>query len=104
MSTKCSYYFLLVLVALVALSSRASAQSAIDSMLQNRAFVERQISCITRNGPCDPIGKLIIRRLPDVLHNNCSSCNPFEKQAAENLIRFMQQNYPQEWARIRSIY
>jgi Insect pheromone-binding family, A10/OS-D len=42
--------------------------------------------------------------LPDILQTGCARCSPFVKGNVNRLIRYAQQKYPKEWARIKVKY
>ncbi|XP_015595117.1 ejaculatory bulb-specific protein 3 [Cephus cinctus] len=76
----------------------------ITLLLNNRPYVEREISCVLGRGPCDLVGKQIIALLPEALNNNCARCNRQDAANARKLIQFMMYNYPNQWREIVQRY
>ncbi|KAL7301272.1 hypothetical protein TKK_0006011 [Trichogramma kaykai] len=101
MSTKAA---LLLALALMAVIGVANSQRIVENMLKNKALVDKKIKCILNEGYCDFVGKLIIKRLPEVLHNDCNSCSSFERQASQTLRSFMEREHSAEWERIIAMY
>ncbi|XP_003705057.1 allergen Tha p 1 [Megachile rotundata] len=93
--------FLLLVV--VAVATFVEAQD-ISNLLNDRRYVQKQISCILDQGHCDAIGRKIKGLLPEALNNQCRRCTPKQAGHARTLIAFMQQNYPYEWRAIVQRY
>nr|QCP68958.1 serosal cuticle-related protein 6 [Nilaparvata lugens] len=96
------------LVALLAVQLTTAQQNIneadIARMLNDAGLVQRQISCILGEGPCDNIGNMLKLAIPEVLKRNCRSCNAQQAANARRLISFVQTNYPSQWQKIQSRY
>ncbi|XP_076652582.1 ejaculatory bulb-specific protein 3 [Halictus rubicundus] len=92
------------LVTLLVFASFVQAQDSISHLMMDKRYLQRQIGCVLDQAPCDVIGRVIKRLLPEALNNNCGRCTPRQMEHAETLMAFMQQNYPNEWQSIMQYY
>ncbi|XP_014219145.1 putative odorant-binding protein A10 [Copidosoma floridanum] len=102
MATRNTTSALLALVLLVILAT-AGAQD-ITNLLQNNQIVDRELRCVLKTGPCDVIGRMLQRMLPELINNDCRRCSPQQRQQANQIASFMKQHYPNEFQAIKKMY
>ncbi|KAI7815305.1 chemosensory protein [Rhyzopertha dominica] len=60
-------------------------------------YVEKQLLCALDRAPCDVLGGQIKRALPEIIGNNCQSCDSRQLANAQRIARFVQSKYPDAW-------
>nr|AIX97044.1 chemosensory protein 4 [Monochamus alternatus] len=65
--------------------------------LTGNNYVERQLLCALDKAPCDNLGRQIKDALPEIIGNNCKSCDQKQMANAKRIARFVQNKYPDVW-------
>nr|UTN00848.1 chemosensory protein [Semanotus bifasciatus] len=65
--------------------------------LTGNNYVEKQLLCALDKAPCDNLGKQIKDALPEIIGNNCRSCDQKQVANARRIARFVQTKYPDVW-------
>nr|ALS03843.1 chemosensory protein 18 [Ectropis obliqua] len=60
--------------------------------------------CLSKEGKCTPYGKELKENMPDALANGCAKCTENHMTAIRKVIKFMIENKPEEWKKLKSIY
>lgn len=88
------------LVAVVVAQRQQISDSALETALGDKRFIQRQLQCALGEGPCDVIGKRLKTLAPLVLRGACPQCSPQETKQIQYTLSYVQRNYPQQWAKI----
>ncbi|XP_033217232.1 ejaculatory bulb-specific protein 3-like [Belonocnema kinseyi] len=72
----------------------------VTKMLQNKTLVQRQINCALDREPCDALGNQIKGLTMEAIANSCRRCSRKHAKMSQQVIEFMQDNYPQEFREI----
>nr|CAH7760239.1 unnamed protein product [Callosobruchus chinensis] len=65
--------------------------------LAGNNYVEKQLMCALGRAPCDALGSQIKEALPEIIGNNCRSCDQKQAANARRIARFVQTKYPDVW-------
>ncbi|KAJ8925784.1 hypothetical protein NQ315_009634 [Exocentrus adspersus] len=65
--------------------------------LTGNNYVEKQLLCALDKAPCDNLGRQIKDALPEIIGNNCKSCDSKQVANARRIARFVQTKYPDVW-------
>nr|UYB94430.1 chemosensory protein 6 [Lytta caraganae] len=76
----------------------------IESTLNDRRYLMRQLKCALGEAPCDPVGRRLKSLAPLVLRGNCPTCTPQEMRQIQKVLAFIQKNYPKEWNKVLQQY
>ncbi|XP_065213713.1 ejaculatory bulb-specific protein 3 [Planococcus citri] len=98
-----SIYILVIFATLVSVCW-CEKNADLDTLLADKNFVRKQISCVLGKGRCDKFGTNLKASLPKVIGQNCESCSPEEATNAKKIIGFVKQNYPEVWNKVAQRY
>nr|AWT23370.1 CSP6 [Hycleus phaleratus] len=76
----------------------------IESTLNDRRYLMRQLKCALGEAPCDPVGRRLKSLAPLVLRGNCPNCTQQELRQVQKILAFVQKNYPKEWNKVLQQY
>ncbi|XP_014259654.1 ejaculatory bulb-specific protein 3-like isoform X2 [Cimex lectularius] len=77
---------------------------ALEAALKDKRYLMRQLRCAIGEGPCDPVGRRLKIYAPLVLRGACPKCSPTEVRQIQQVLVFIQRNYPKEWNQILKQY
>ncbi|XP_019879877.1 uncharacterized protein LOC109607859 [Aethina tumida] len=80
------------------------SDEAIESTLNDRRYLQRQLKCALGEAPCDPVGRRLKSLAPLVLQGSCPNCTPQEVKQIRKVLSFIQVNYPKEWNKVLQQY
>ncbi|CAH0553567.1 unnamed protein product [Brassicogethes aeneus] len=80
------------------------SDDTIESTLNDRRYLVRQLKCALGEAPCDPVGRRLKSLAPLVLRGSCPQCTPQETKQIRKVLSFIQVNYPKEWNKVLQQY
>ncbi|XP_044258879.1 ejaculatory bulb-specific protein 3-like [Tribolium madens] len=98
------FCLLAVIFTCVKLETTRISDAAIESTLNDRRYLLRQLKCATGEAPCDPVGRRLKSLAPLVLRGSCPQCTPQEMKQIQKVLAFVQKNYPKEWNKLLHQY
>ncbi|XP_012272131.1 ejaculatory bulb-specific protein 3 [Orussus abietinus] len=105
--------FVLVAVALVAVSAKPQAETQyttkfdsidVDQILQSDRLLEGYFKCLMETGNCTPEGTELKKVLPDALQTECHKCSEKQKANTEKVIAFLTKNKKDLWKQLAAKY
>nr|AIX97116.1 chemosensory protein 8 [Rhyzopertha dominica] len=101
--------FVAVLAGFIALAHSETprpeiSDEALDSTLNDKRYLLRQLKCALGEAPCDPVGRRLKSLAPLVLRGSCPQCTPKESKQIQRVLAYVQKNYPKEWNKVLQQY
>ncbi|GLV31204.1 uncharacterized protein CBL_12279 [Carabus blaptoides fortunei] len=108
MHARLQVYLLLVSFTLLAVtcaypedaSRTPVSEDTLNTALNDRRYLMRQIKCALGEAPCDPVGRRLKSLAPLVLRGSCPKCTPDEMRQIQRVLSHIQKNFPKEWNKI----
>lgn len=94
------FIFIFITVSRGQLVPRDFQNVNLDTYLNNERAVKFQIKCLLEQGPCDKLGKALKQSIPQLLVDQCISCNDMEKDDARKLLSHIQSRFPIDWEKL----
>nr|ALR72522.1 chemosensory protein 8 [Colaphellus bowringi] len=66
-------------------------------ILSRNNYIQKQLLCTLDRAPCDHLGSQIRDALPEIIGNNCKSCDQRQTANAKRIAVFVQSKYPDVW-------
>ncbi|XP_076170586.1 ejaculatory bulb-specific protein 3-like [Ptiloglossa arizonensis] len=76
----------------------------LDQILKSDRLLNNYVNCLLEIGSCTADGKELRKSLPDALENNCSKCSDKQKTGSDKVIRFLVNQRPQMWEKLKKKY
>ncbi|XP_060526786.1 ejaculatory bulb-specific protein 3-like [Cylas formicarius] len=80
------------------------ADETLDSTLNDKRYLLRQLKCAIGEAPCDPVGRRLRSLAPLVLRGSCPQCTPQEQKQIRKVLAYVQVNFPKEWNKVLQQY
>ncbi|XP_023012161.1 chemosensory protein 8 [Leptinotarsa decemlineata] len=72
--------------------------------LPGNDYMQKQLLCALDRAPCDALGSQIKDALPEIIGNNCHSCDHRQAANARKIAIFIQSKYPDVWIALLNKY
>ncbi|XP_018916603.1 putative odorant-binding protein A10 [Bemisia tabaci] len=76
------------------------SDEALESALNDKRYLMRQLKCALGEGVCDPVGRRLKTFAPLVLRGACPQCSPTETRQIQKVLSHIQRHHPKEWSKI----
>ncbi|XP_030753623.1 ejaculatory bulb-specific protein 3-like [Sitophilus oryzae] len=80
------------------------ADETIETTLNDKRYLQRQLKCALGESACDPVGRRIKSLAPLVLRGSCPQCSEKEVKQIKKVLSYVQINYPKEWNKMLQQY
>ncbi|XP_037295107.1 ejaculatory bulb-specific protein 3 [Manduca sexta] len=76
----------------------------IREVMRNERLLTSYVNCLLDKGPCTAEGKELKKNLPDAAQNDCKKCTQRQKENADLMIQYMEENRPDDWNKLELKY
>lgn len=76
----------------------------LDQILHTERLLQNYVKCLMDEGPCTPDGAELRRVLIEAMESDCKKCSAKQKDNSNKVIRFMIDEKPEMWKRVKAKY
>ncbi|XP_043248073.1 ejaculatory bulb-specific protein 3 [Colletes gigas] len=76
----------------------------VDQILKSDRLLNNYVNCLLEQGSCTADGKELKKSLPDALATECSKCSEKQKIGSDKVIRYLVNERPQMWEKLKKKY